>query len=297
MNTRITASVVAGLLVCLGVAVPVSGAQAPCTAQTLTGTYAFYDRGSSSILDPDSEPYPYHWAGAIAPFAALGKVTLGPDGIGRGVYWITIGSFTAGPEPVPVELAITELNPDCTGKWQFEFNLLGTPYTIEERFILFDNGRQFRSIPTVTGVPTMAYVGEGHRISKPGEALHTCGPQTAHGGYVMAVESLVKFGPNPLFADAVLVRFDAWMNGEFSGMMYEKLGPVGNIELPVWGLITVNPDCTFAMTLNFAIQGVPATVPIRGVFFDQGRQFYAMDVSVGPGGIQYSIGQGTRIIP
>jgi hypothetical protein len=172
--------------------------------------------------------------------------------------------------------------------------LLGTPYTIEERFVLFDNGRQFRSIPTVTGVPAMAWVGEGHRISKPDEPLDTCGPQTAHGSYVLAAENLVKFGLNPIFADAILLRFSVSMNGDFDGVMYEKLGPTGNIEVPASGTTTVNPDCTFSMKLDLVIQGKTVTAPVRGVFFDQGKMFYGLNMN-SSGGTQYSVGQGQRI--
>lgn len=294
MNNRITAFVVAALLVCLGIAVPAQ-AQAPCTAQTFTGTYALYERGSSAVLDPTSQPYPYHWAGALAPFIAVGQVTLGPDGIGNGFYWIRIGSFNGGLDPIPLEVVITELNPDCTGKWQFEFNLLGTPNTIEERFILFDNGRRVRSIPTVTGIPTMAWVGEGHRVSKAAEPPHMCGSHTANGSYVVIAENLVLMGPNPLFSDAVLIRVDISMDGDFTGMFFEKLGPKGNIEIPVWGTVIVNSDCSFEMTLVLTIQGRLATSDIRGVFFDEGKRFYGLNMHVGPTGTQYSFADGQRI--
>jgi hypothetical protein len=301
MNTRITA-VVAGALVCLTTAVRVAEAQAPCTAQAMTGTYALSARGSSTILDPLSHPYPYHWAGALAPFAAIGQVTIDPSGLGRGYYWISIGSLTAGLDPFRLEATVTELNPDCTGKWQYVVDLFGTPVTIEERFILFDNGREFRSIPTVTGVPAMAWVGEGHRISKPSEPLDTCGPQTAKGTYVAVAENLVHpvwLGPNPVYSDTLLMRFDVSMSGEFTGTLFEKLGPKGDIESPIWGTMTVHADCSFEATLNLIVHGTPATAPLRGVFFDQGQQYYVMGVRVSPGlgGIQYSFGQGQRTRP
>jgi hypothetical protein len=285
------------VLFCFCVAIPAAYAQGPCTLQTLTGTYVFSARGSSAILDPNSQPAPYHWAGALATFAAIGEVTAGPDGHGTGYYWIRIGSFNTLPDPTPVTLTITELNEDCTGKWQFVFNLAGTANTIEERFIVFDNGREFRSIPTVTGVPPMTWVAEGHRISKPGEPLNTCGPQTANGSYLMAAENLVRFSDTPIYSDALLLRMDISMSGEVNGTLYEKFGPTGNIEIPFSGTITVNPDCSFASTLYAVVRGNPATIPLRGVFFDQGKRLYGMNVNARTVGAQFSVGEGQRIGP
>jgi hypothetical protein len=294
MSRKVSVVALVGLLLSLASAAPAVHAQTPCSIDTFAGTYAFYDQGSSSIFDPTSQPFPLHWAGAFAPFVTVGEVTMGSGGVGDGYYWIRFGSFNAGIDPVPVHLTVTEMNADCTGKFQYEFNLLRTLTTIEERFILFDNGRQFRSIPTSTGVPTLVWIGEGHRISKPGEP-HTCGPQTASGSYVQQVENLVRFGSNPIFSDVLLLRSDVSMNGEFTGTLYEKLGPGGNIVLPATGTITVNPDCSYASNLNLTIQGVPVTIAIRGVFFDQGKKFYGLQVSTG--GTQYSFGQGERIDP
>ena len=288
--------VVAGALVCIFSAAAVR-AEGPCSMQSISGTYALSEKGSSSILDPNSQPYPYHWAGAVAPFVALGEVTFGNNGVGEGFYWIRIGSFNSGPEPTPVEVTITEINEDCSGKWQFEFNLLGTQYTIVERFVLFGNGREFRSIPIQTGVPTMAWIGEGHRVSKPGELLGSCGSHTAQGSYLLAAENLVRLGPNPIFADAVLLRLSISNTGNVEGTLYEKLGPTGNIQLPVWGTITVSSDCSFTSALNAVVQGNPTTIPMRGVFFNEGKELYALNVNSRTVGTQYSFGYGQRIGP
>ncbi len=285
------------LLVCLGLAVIAAQAQGPCNLQTFTGSYAFYERGSSAIFNPNSHPYPFHWEGAFAPFVTVGVVTMGPDGVGEVSYWIREGSSNGGLDPIRTEVRITEMNEDCTGK--FTYNPLpGYPTTIVERFILMDNGREYRSIPTdiENGTPTLAWLHEGHRISKPGGPLNTCGPQTAHGTYVWAVENLVWFDtPYPIFSDVVLLRTDIAMSGDFTGMMYEKLGPSGGIELPASGTITVNPDCSFASTLNLNIHGVPVAIPIRGVFFDQGKKLYGLNMNQDSTGTLYSFGQGQRI--
>jgi hypothetical protein len=295
MKNKFAAVTIAAMLVYLGLATPMAQAQAPCTLQTLAGTYAISEKGSSTILDPSSAPYPFHWAGALAPFVGIGEVTLGDNGTGKGFFWIRIGSFNGGLDPTPVEVKITELNADCTGKWEFPFNLSGTTYTIEERFVAFDNGSEIRSIPTVTGVPTMTWIGESHRMSKPGEALNVCGPQTANGTYLMTVENLVQFPSQPLFSDAVLLRLDIAINGDYTGMLYEKFGPKGGIELPVYGTMIVNPDCSYASDMYFTVNGNPTMAPLRGVFFDQGKKLYGLNVNDRPVGTQYSFGEGQRI--
>ncbi|MDT8067128.1 MAG: hypothetical protein ROO76_03075 [Terriglobia bacterium] len=298
MKTRITIVVVAFLLMTLGLTGPAAQAQGPCNLKSLTGTYAIAEKGSSAILDPNSEPYPLHWAGALSPFVAIGEVTFDGNGIGKGFYWIRIGSFSSGPDPVPVEVTVTELNADCTGKLQFPFNLFGSTYTVEERFISFDNGRESRSIPTETGVPTLTYVGETHRIGKPGDPPNSCGQQTAQGSYLWTVENLVRFDtPYPIFSDALLIRMNVSMTGEFTGTLYEKLGPTGNIELPVWGTTTVNPDCSFVSILNidFPNLGITATAPVRGVLYDEGKKAFGLNMNSGPIGTQYSFGEAVRI--
>ncbi len=290
------------ILVCLCVAVTAAQAQGPCTLQTFTGTYVFYERGSSAILDPSSQPYPYHWAGALAPFVTVGEVTVGLDGVGQGFFWMREGSFNGGLDPIPFQVTITEMDDDCTGKFTTTLALPGglSP-TIVERFILFDNGREYRAIPASIqgGTPTLAWIHEGHRISKPDEPLNTCGPQTAKGTWLMAVENLVRFNITmPIFSDAVLLRLEVSMTGEYTGTLYEKLGPAGNIVLPVRGTMTVNPDCSLAtgLIIDFG-GGVTATAPIRGVFFDQGKKLYGLNMNDMTTGTLYSFGEGRRIGP
>lgn len=291
-----TGVVAAALLVCLGAAAPAALAQKPCSMDSFAGTYAFSERGSSAIFDPSSQPYPFHWAGAYAPFVTVGEVTMKPGGVGEGFYWIRVGSFNGGADPIPVEITVSEVNADCTGKFHYDVNVTGSPTTIEERFILFDNGREFRTIPTSTTLPTVVWIGEGHRIAKPGEPLDICGPQTARGNYVWAYENLVQFDPStPIFSDTLLLNLNVTMSGDYTGMLYEKLGPTGNIVLPASGTITVNKDCLFAATLNLTIQDTPVSIDIRGVYYDEGKEAFGLAVSTG--GTEYSYGQGKRVGP
>jgi hypothetical protein len=297
MRTRVTMLAVAVQLLCLSVAVPVARAQGPCDMDTFTGTYVFFEKGSSAILDPNQPAQlPYHWVGQVAPFITVGQVTMWRGGVGDGFFWIRTGSFSGGPDPLPVAVTVTEMNADCTGK--FTYSLAGAPPTvIVERFILFDNGREFRTLPTEiqNGITPLAWIGEGHRVSESGQIVQPCGPQTARGGYVVSAENLVRSGTNPIFADAVLLRFDVTMAGDLTGMLYEKLGPTGNIELPMTGTITVAPDCSFSAALGVMLHGVLKTIPLRGVFFDQGKQLFALHVGSGPGGTQWGFATGLRV--
>jgi hypothetical protein len=297
MLNRISIVTIAGLLVCLGIAVPAAQAQAPCSLETMTGTYAFYERGSSSILDPSGQqPFPLHWPGAIAPFTTVGEVAFTPDGLGEGFYWIRIGSLNGGFDPIPVQVEITEMNADCTGKFRYQVNFPNIPSaTIEERFIVFDNGREYRSVPTSIegGVPTLAWIGTGYRIRKPGEPVASCGPQTAHGTYLITAENIIPVDSTSAFTDTILFRLDIAMSGDYTGMLYEKLGPL-SVELPVSGKFAVNPDCSFSWDLDLVINDVPATVGIRGVLFNEGKEFYSLAMDEG---IASSFAQGVRISP
>lgn len=300
MRTRISILAVILPLMCLAVAVPAARAQGPCYVDTFTGTYVFYERGSSAILDPSQgSPYPFHWVGSVAPFVTVGQIRMWPNGTGEGFYWIRAGWLHGGADPIPFTLTVTEINPDCTGKITYSLALPGNPMptTVVERIILFDNGREFRTIPTeiLNGITPLAWIGEGHRLAEGSPMPQPCGPQTARGAYLMWGENLVRLGQNPIFADTVLLRFDVSMDGELTGTFYEKLGPTGNIQLPMSGTIAVAPDCSFAAALNVTILGVPKTISVRGVFFDQGKKLYGLNVASGPGGTQWSFGEGQRI--
>jgi len=292
------------LVVILGLAVSAAQAGEKCSLQTMTGTYAFYVRGSSMILDMTSadQTVPVHWNGAVAPFVSVGEVTFTPDGVGEGLYWILVGSLSGGADPIPVQVTIFEMNQDCTGKFRYWITLpnAGQATLIEERFFLFDNGREYRSVPSLigaTGIPTLAWTGTGHRIKKPSESVHSCGPQTANGTYVETVENIVNFGPTPFFndtgfADALFIREDIAMSGKYTGTLYEKLGPFSVDGLPVFGEFKVTPDCSFSATLKFTIESGPVTLAVKGVFFDEGKEFYGLAIDLG---VPYSFAQGKRI--
>ncbi|MDE3186856.1 MAG: hypothetical protein KGM96_04940 [Acidobacteriota bacterium] len=300
MHAKSLVFVFAGLLSCLSLATPVARAQQPeaCTKDMFTGTYAFHEKGSSSVFPESPQPAPPFWNGMLAPFVTVGEVTMKSNGVGEGFYWIRVGSINGGADPIPVETTITEFNADCTGKFSYSLTLPGhtEPTIVTERFILFQNGSEFRTIPTdiVNGVPYLTWIGEGHRLSGSSEPPHNCGPQTAAGSYLISGENLGHILSNvPLYSEVLLLRYDASNNGDYEGTLYEKLGPAGNIVLPASGTIKVNPDCSLETTLNITVLNNPVTINSRGVFFDQGKRFYALVVS--SGGIQFSFIEGKRI--
>lgn len=290
---------IAGLLVCLGLACPVVQANEKCSLQTMTGTYAFYDKRASLLnFDPFNPAYLPYFVGGIAPFVTVGEVTFTPLGVGDGFYWISIGAINGGEKPIPVHVTITEMNEDCTGKFTYTVNL--PPFipsaTIEERFVLFDNGREYRSVPTsiTGGIDTLAWFGVGQRIRKPGEPVHSCGPQTASGTYLLTAENIVLRSLHEGVFDTLFIREDVSLTGNYTGTLYEKNGPDSIDTLPVFGTYTVNANCSFSSTLKFYVLGTHDLVTIvrDGIFFNEGKDYYALAIDPG---VPYSIAHGERI--
>ena len=184
------------------------------------------------------------------------------------------------------------MNSDCTGKLQYSVNLPGISATIEERFILFDEGREFRSVPTsiVGGIDTLAWIGTGHRISDSSKRVHSCGQQTAHGTYLLTAENLVATDPHTAVADTLFIREDVSLTGDYTGTLYEKIGTV-SVETPALGTITVNPDCSFTGTLKVP-EFFSGAIVMKGVFFNEGKEYYALTIDEG---IPYSFAYGKRI--
>jgi hypothetical protein len=293
----------------LGVAVPGARAQGKCSLETFAGTYVSFDRGSSLTIDlispgilspaPGAPPSPLAFdAPGLVPFVNVAEVTYAPDGHGEGFFWMWAGTVGATLAPIPLHIDVTEMNEDCTGKFQYT---LPNGATILERFVIFDNGRQYRNVPISGGIPTLAWIGSGHRISKGSAPANFCGPQTAHGSYLMTCENIMRSAvyPTKAVADTFLLHMDISMDGDYTGRLYEKYGAVSVDGLPVSGTVTVNPDCSFAATLVIKPDGI-SSIEERGVFFNEGKDFYSMGIlnpsrPANDQNIRYSFCQGTRI--
>lgn len=276
MRTSISFAALVVLILCLSAGMY---AQGTCNLQTLAGTYVMVEKGSSLILNPSAQPVPAHFAGPMAQFVNITEITFNADGVGDGFFWIWDGAIRATLDPIPVRVFVTEINPDCTGKFSYSVNVLGAPTAtlIEERFVAFDNGREIRTVPTSiqNGIPSLAWIGSAHRMSKGTAGINSCGPQTRHGKYLMECENIVRPNPTTAVADTFLLLSDVSLLGDFTGMLYEKYGQK-TVELPVTGTMSVNPDCSFAGTL--VVPTKPGTIHTRGVFFDEGKQYYAMGI-------------------
>jgi hypothetical protein len=306
MRTRIAAVAVVVLLACLGIAVPAAHAQGSCSLQTFAGTYASFDRGSSLTIDlasqgvlvpaPGAPTSPLAWsAPGIVPFVNIAVVTYTPDGLGDGYFWMFSGPVRATLEPIPLHIAV-QMNEDCTGTFQYT---LANSVTIVERIVVFDEGRQYRSLPKSGGIPTLAWIGTGHRIGNGSGPMDFCGPQTAHGSYVMTCENIMRSAvTNKAVADAFIMRMDVSQTGEYTGLLYEKYGAASIDGRPVSGTVTVNPDCSQASTLY--VDGTSGWVEMRGVFLDRGKELWTMGIknptkADEAQNIQYSFCQAVRI--
>jgi len=291
MRKRIVVSTLVALILCFCVAVPAAHSQGKCQLQMLAGTWVGYERGSSLnvVVNPPPEVFPF-FTGAMAPFANIVHVTFTPDGVGKGYYWIYTGAVGMTEKPIPAEVTVTEMNEDCTGK--FTYLVPGTPpATIEERFLLFDGGREMRSLPRSieNGVPGLVWTGAFHRISEGSKPVNSCGAQTAQGSWLTSAENIIWWTGDTAWADAILLHQEVAITGHFTGTLYEKLGDRSNIELAIWGTIKVHPDCSYTEWLN--IQDFPGPpVILKGVYFNKGKEAYAMAT-----GFSYSFGHGERI--
>lgn len=280
MNGKSFAATFAALILLFTVVLPFATAEEKCTLKTAAGTYVMYERGQSVIINPTLQPVLAHYAGPVAPFANIVEVAFDENGVGKGFFWIWAGTIRAKLDPTPVDVTITELNEDCTGKFTYTVNLLdpNVPTRIEERFVMFDNGREIRTIPTTiqNGIYTLAWLGYAHRLSKGGAPIHSCGPQTARGKYLMTCENLIKASSTTMISDTFLLRMDISFSGDYTAELFEKIGPT-SVHLPAFGTMTVNPDCSFAGTLDVpaAYQG---SILTRGVFFNEGKEFYGMGI-------------------
>ena len=132
--------------------------------------------------------------------------------------------------------------------------------------------------------------------------MYSCGRHMAHGTYLLTAENIVNVGPLPApffdptgVADALFIREAVSPSGKYTGTLYEKLGDSSIDKLPVFGEYAINPDCSFSSTLNFYLLADPTTlvtIVVKGVFFNEGKEFYGLAIDVG---VPYSFVQGERI--
>ena len=260
-------------VVCALAVANLANAGAPCSTNTIRGTYAWvmqgqaFDGGISAVPGPGGFPV---LSGTVLPVHFVGVATIGANGAMTGAYSGLFGLVPLGvPDLLPVSGTFT-VHPDCTGEFVAP-NGFGGFNT--DKFVVLDNGKEIRTVG-ISGAPfrwqfTMKRIGR----ARPGEPL--CGPMTARGSYVMRCEGFEVEGPmpppayqgvNPMFV------FDVAADGTFAGRQFARDHEVEGVA--VSGQMTVHPDCTVDTLMQTdALPG--ATIAARGVAYDQGREMFS----------------------
>ncbi len=125
--------------------VPARFGMSNCSAQTTRGTWAG-SFGGAALLGPQEPPTP------------LGILSRGTIDYNRKMSGVFTGS--RGGEISHAEYAgwVTEVNPDCTGKWSYTLKLAdGTelPGEVEEQLVILDHGQEIWGLPVkgLMGMP------------------------------------------------------------------------------------------------------------------------------------------------
>ena len=252
----------------LGIAT-VASAQAPCSTETIRGTYAWemtgrtFEGGLSSQTLPGGVPM---LEGTVFPVHMTGVFVVGRDGSAEGRYSGLFGLVPLGyPNPLPVVATFT-VHSDCTGEMTAPNGFKGIN---TDKFVIIDNGQEIRSVG-MSGAP-FAWQFTMVRIGRAGELAATCGRNTVRGRYVMRCQGFEGAPGNPPTYTGVLPLFvfDVAADGTMSGRRSSRDHPLDG--LAVSGMVKVNPDCTSLTTMQTeALPG--ATILATGVYYDNGRE-------------------------
>ncbi len=291
------------VLLCLIISLPAAQAQGTCTMETMSGTYAFKVMGASTaVFGPSTPPFILHWDAKTAPLALAGMITLQKDGTGQGFWWQINGTANGGLTTVAFTLTTPELNPDCTGIFEYTYQFAGQTHTNREWFVGLENGRELRSVSMEGGLPTGAWHTTAHRLKKGVAPVRNFSQGNMKGDYLFVVESLFPVNSPPFLAfnGEGLMRVRIAENGDFTGVWRGKEGPQ-TAASDVSGHVTVNPDGTIEGTLNVA--AAPGITNIsRGVLYDGGKRGYLIplvNLLDGGGSFQqiYGVAEIVRIGP
>ncbi|MGE5361660.1 MAG: hypothetical protein ACM3NQ_21805 [Bacteroidales bacterium] len=257
-------------------------AEAPCSQNTIRGTYAFefkgqtFQGGISPTTLPGDIPV---LEGTLFPVAMTGVFKIGPDGKAEGIYSGLFGLVPLGyPDALPLTGTFT-VHPDCTGEMVAPNGFGGTN---TDKFVVLDNGREIRTVG-ISGAPFMWQM-TLVRIGRADDSASMCGPNTLRGRYVMRCEGfeMASPGPPPAFVGVLpLFVVDVAANGTMTGRHYLRDQPVEGFA--VTGQMTVNPDCTGqAIMETGALPG--ATVGTKWVYYDNGKEAFAGPILAFMGG-------------
>ena len=250
-------------------AATVASAQAPCSVETIRGTYAWemtgrtFDGGLSAATLPGGVPM---LEGTVFPVHMTGVMTVGHGGSAEGSYAGLFGLVPLGyPTPLPLVASFT-VHSDCTGEMTAPNGFGGTN---TDKFVIIDNGQEIRSV-TMSGAP-FAWQFTMVRIGRAGEPAATCGRNTVRGRYVMRCQGFEGAPTNPPTYTGVLPLFvfDVAADGTMAGRQFSRDHSLAGVA--VSGALMVNPDCTSLMTVQTeALPG--ATILATGVYYDNGKE-------------------------
>lgn len=260
MRARMTAAIL--LFVLAGA--PAALAQAPCSLQTITGTYAIQETSFSAkgSLSPASGYYQLIGLAIVL----VGQVTISPTGAVSGSYW---GVYGAAPIPeMPTPAGLISVNRDCTAEY--------TDASGEAaKLVILDGGNEIQDLGW--GENPGNSMGTWYRITRADEAAPRCGVQSLNGAYMQRCEGfhVEEAGGSISVSTANLLMKWSAQNGSFAGTIQEnQFGYPRNtlIDASLTGTYTVTPDCKVDM--DFAVSSLPPglTIKARGVLFEQGKQ-------------------------
>ena len=246
-------------------------AQAPCSLNTIRGTYAWefsgraFEGGISDATLPGGVPV---LEGTLFPVYMTGLFTVARDGTAEGSYSGLFGLVPLGiPTPLPMSGAFT-VHADCTGELRAPNGFGGTNV---DKFIILDNGQEIRSVG-VEGAP-FAWQFTMIRIGRADESTPMCGRNTVRGGYMMRCEGYEGAPGQPPTYGGVLPLFvyQVAADGTMTGRHYSRDHPLDGF--PMSGNVMVNPDCTSQTVLQTdALPGV--TILGTGVYYDNGKEAF-----------------------
>jgi hypothetical protein len=265
-------SVVALLIVILGAASVVS-AEAPCSLNTVRGTYAvetkgqLFQGGISPVPGPGGLPL---LNGYLLPIYAVGTMTIARDGSAVGAF---AGQFGIMPYESNDWTATVSVNPDCSGELEYQ-----TPFgtTNIEKIVILDNGREIR---TVAIAAPAAFHTNAVRLRRANGGGPLCGPNTVRGTYVMRCDGLEGDPSSMTFGSVddmflLEVAADGSITGRHFGL---RRSPEGN---PIGGEVTVKPDCTADLSLEAAVPGGTLVSEGKAVFYDNGNEMFGAPLYV-----------------
>jgi len=263
-----------------------ASAEAPCSINTVRGTYALELKGQGFWGDLLLPPYPPPvppippvlplLLGKALPIYFAGTFTISQDGSAVGSYWGLFGMVPVGAvDPEPWSATVT-VHPDCTGELTYP-NAFGGINV--EKLVVLDNGREIRTV-SIADTP-MPWQTTAIRIGRPGGSVPMCGPGTARGRYVMRCDGIEGAPPPAYNGVSSMFVFEVAADGTMTGRQFGRGHPLEGYE--TGGVVSLKPDCTLEITQwTEALPG--ATILAKGVFYDNGREMFGGPVTVSFGG-------------